>query len=97
MNHRVSENASDYTLPCSVTYGHPGAEAYMVATIDEAGVYPATFVYEAGAKLVDDSVAPAPRIGLFLGQGASIPDPPGLASVQLQGGRSPATPTWIAG
>ena len=67
-----------YTLPYSVTYGHPGPEADVVATVDEAGAYPATFVYETGAKLVDDSVAPAPRIGLFLGQGASIPDPPGM-------------------
>ena len=69
-----------YTTPYSACFGMVGSGATVVATIDEAGQYPATFVYPKGALLVDGvTVTPGKRIGLFIGQGGygSIPDPPG--------------------
>jgi len=57
-----------YTRPFSVGYGLVGPEAEVIATADAAGEYPATFVYEAGTHLLDGSVAPGMRMGLFIGQ-----------------------------
>jgi hypothetical protein len=67
-----------YTLPYSVAFGIPGPEADVIATVDVEGLVPTTFVYATGAELLDGSIAPAPRIGLFLGQDpASNPETPG--------------------
>jgi len=70
-----------YTTPYSACFGIVGAGATVVATIDEAGQYPCTFVYPKGALLFDGvTVTPGKRIGIFVGQGGygSIPDPPGV-------------------
>ena len=60
-----------YTSPYTMAYGIPGNEATIIATADAEGKYPATFVYDRGSRLYDGSVAPAARIGLFLGQAAA--------------------------
>lgn len=54
-----------------------GDGAHVVATVDEQGLYATSFVYEAGSRLADGSTAAGLRIGLFLGQGSSLPTPPG--------------------
>lgn len=54
----------------SLNYGLPSADADVIASIQEDGTFPTLFVYEKGDKLVDGSVAPNKRIGLFLGQAA---------------------------
>ena len=60
-----------YEQPYTLAYGIPGKAATTIATADPAGAYPTTFVYEPGAQLLDGSIAPAARIGLFLGQAAA--------------------------
>ncbi|MCH2125843.1 MAG: DUF1592 domain-containing protein [Pirellulaceae bacterium] len=59
-----------YNEPYTFTFGVPATTATIIATVDEQGRYPATFVYDAGDTLVDGSKAPAARIALFLGQAA---------------------------
>jgi len=69
-----------YTTPYSACFGIVGPGADVIATIDEAGAFPTLFVYEAGSELIDGSITPGMRIGMFIGQGGygSIPDPPGV-------------------
>jgi hypothetical protein len=55
----------------SLNYGLPSPDADVVASVQENGTFPTIFVYEKGDKLVDGSVAPNKRIGLFLGQNAA--------------------------
>jgi len=45
-----------------------GPGATVIATADAAGQYPTEVIYETGSMLYDGSIAPAPRIVLFLGQ-----------------------------
>ena len=69
-----------YEEPFSLNYAAVeslGSGAKVVATVDEAGQYATTFVYEAGSELADGSIAAGKRIALFLGQGSSLPVPPG--------------------
>jgi hypothetical protein len=69
-----------YEEPFSISYAAVeslGAGANVVATVDAAGNYAATFVYEQGAELADGSTAAGRRIGIFLGQGSALPTPPG--------------------
>ena len=62
-----------YDWPYSLNWGNPSADATVVASILADGTFPTTFVYDEGDALVDGSIAPNKRIGLFLGQaGASI-------------------------
>lgn len=55
----------------SFSFGVPSADAEVLASLQEDGSYPTLFVYEEGDTLVDGSVAPNKRIGLFLGQAAN--------------------------
>jgi len=55
----------------SFTFGIPSADADVIASVQPDGSYPTLFVYEKGDKLVDGSIAPNKRIGLFLGQPAA--------------------------
>jgi len=67
-----------YTQPYSVNFGIVGAGAQVAAAADAAGAYPTLFAYPAGATLVDNSLAPARWIGLYLGQApAGNPASPG--------------------
>jgi len=61
-----------FDLPYSLNYGKPSADAKVIASATTNGTYPTLFVYEKGDKLVDGSVVPNKRIGLFLGQAASL-------------------------
>jgi len=61
-----------FNTPYSLNYGRPSADADVVASSLANGTYPTLFVYEKGDKLVDGSVAPNKRIGLFWGQAASL-------------------------
>ena len=72
-----------YAHPYTLAYGIPGKAATTIATADPAGAYPATFVYEQGVRLLDGSVAPAARIGLFLGQ-AAADNPQGNTPLDFQ-------------
>jgi hypothetical protein len=60
-----------YLEPYSVNFGIPAADAVVVATADEGGEFPTLFIYNEGEALVDDTPAPAKRIGFFLGQNAA--------------------------
>ena len=51
-----------YDPPYSLNFGLPSADADVVASVEEDGSYPTIFVYEKGDKLVDDSLAPNPRV-----------------------------------
>jgi formylmethanofuran dehydrogenase subunit D len=55
----------------SFTFGKPSADADVLASLEQDGSFPVLFVYDKGDKLVDGSVAPNKRIGLFLGQAAN--------------------------
>ena len=59
-----------YDRAYTLSWGRPSATAKVIASLDRDGHYPVLFVYETGAKLADGSVAPANRVGLFLGQQA---------------------------
>lgn len=61
-----------YLGPSKLTVGAPGPDARVVARTAEDG-HPAVFHYPAGARLADGSVAPAPRIGLFLADDGLAP------------------------
>ncbi len=61
-----------YSSLYSLNYGKPSADADVVASVLADGSFPTLFVYEKGDKLVDGSVVPNKRIGLFLGQAASL-------------------------
>ena len=61
-----------YNPPYSLNYGKPSADADVIASVRENGEFPCLFVYEKGDKLVDGSVCPNKRIGLFTGQVASL-------------------------
>ena len=61
-----------YNPPYSLNYGKPTADADVIASVRENGEFPCLFVYEKGDKLVDGSVCPNKRIGLFTGQVASL-------------------------
>ena len=61
-----------YEEPYRVAFGVPAGSAVVVATADAEGKAPAMFVYDGGDALVDGSIAPAARMGLFLGQGAAL-------------------------
>ena len=54
----------------SANFGIAAPSADVVATADEEGNFPTTFVYDAGDELIDGTTTPATRIGLFLGQAA---------------------------
>jgi hypothetical protein len=73
-NHRIAGGRSGevmvYDWPYSLNWGNPSADAEVVASILADGTFPTTFVYDKGDKLVDGSVAPNVRIGLFFGQAA---------------------------
>jgi hypothetical protein len=60
-----------YSSPYSLNYGLVSPDAKVVASVQQDGSFPTLFVYEKGDKLVDGSVAPNKRIGLFLGQAAN--------------------------
>lgn len=64
--------AKVFKTPYSLNYGKPSADADVIASVLADGTYPTLFVYEKGDKLVDGSVVPNKRIGLFLGQAASL-------------------------
>ena len=55
----------------SLNYGLPSADADVIASITADGKFPTIFAYEKGDKLVDGSVAPNLRIGMFIGQAAN--------------------------
>lgn len=55
----------------SFNFGVPSADADVLASIEPNGKYPTLFVYEKGDKLVDGSIAPNKRIGMFFGQAAN--------------------------
>jgi hypothetical protein len=57
-----------HTIPYSVNFGTPSPSATVIATADEAGDFPAHYVYEEGDALVDGSIVPATRIAAFIGQ-----------------------------
>jgi hypothetical protein len=67
----LSGKVKVYIQPYSFNYGKPSADADIIATLQPDGSWPTEFVYKKGAKLVDGSVAPNLRIGLFLGQAAN--------------------------
>lgn len=67
----LSGKVKVYGQPYSLTFGVPSADADVVASVNPDGSYPTIFVYEKGDKLVDGSIAPNKRIGLFLGQAAN--------------------------
>ena len=56
----------------SVNYAKPSADADVIASVRENGEFPCIFVYEKGDKLVDGSVCPNKRIGVFTGQVAAL-------------------------
>ncbi|MBM3839383.1 MAG: hypothetical protein FJ398_15715 [Verrucomicrobia bacterium] len=60
-----------YDVLYSLNYGIPSADADVIASITADGKFPTIFVYEKGDKLVDGSVSPNLRIGMFLGQNAN--------------------------
>lgn len=66
----MSGEVQVYDWPYSFSWGIPSGDADVVASILEDGSFPTTFVYDKGDKLVDGSVAPNVRMGLFLGQAA---------------------------
>ena len=75
-----------YDPPYSFNWGIPSADAKVVASIQPDGTFPSLIIYEKGDKLVDGSVAPNRRIGLFLGQTANpnanwVPDFTNLTAV----------------
>jgi hypothetical protein len=76
-----------YIQPYSYNFGVPSADADVVASVQPDGSYPTLFVYEKGDKLVDGSVAPNKRIGLFLGQAAdpNANTPPDVANLTAAG------------
>ncbi|MEO8427226.1 MAG: sugar-binding protein, partial [Verrucomicrobiota bacterium] len=61
-----------YNTLYSLNYATPSADADVVASVEADGKYPTLFVYEKGDKLVDGSVVPNKRIGLYLGQVAAL-------------------------
>jgi len=61
-----------YDPPYSLNYAKPSADADVVASVRENGEFPCIFVYEKGDKLVDGTVCPNKRIGLFTGQVAAL-------------------------
>jgi hypothetical protein len=66
----LSGKVKVYNELYSLNFGLPSADADIVASIQEDGMYPTIFVYEKGDKLVDGSAVPNKRIGFFLGQNA---------------------------
>lgn len=75
-NHPIAAGFAAGKLPVyntrySLNWGVPSADAKVVASAEPDGSYPTIFVYEKGDKLVDGSVAPNKRIGLFIGQAAN--------------------------
>lgn len=67
----LSGKVKVYKEPYSFNFGIPSADADVIASVNADGTYPTFWVYEKGDKLVDGSVAPNKRIGLFLGQAAN--------------------------
>ncbi|MCI0533752.1 MAG: hypothetical protein L0Z50_00845 [Verrucomicrobiales bacterium] len=61
-----------YDPAYSLNYATPSADADVVASLRENGEFPCLFVYEKGDKLVDGTVCPNKRIGLFIGQVAAL-------------------------
>jgi len=61
-----------YDPPYSLSYAKPSADADVIASVRENGEYPCLFVYEKGDRLIDGSVCPNKRIGLFVGQVAAL-------------------------
>lgn len=61
-----------YNPPYSLNYAKPSADADVIASVRENGQYPCLFVYEKGDKLIDGTVCPNKRIGMFMGQVASL-------------------------
>ncbi len=63
--------AKVFSTHYSLNYGTPGADADIIASVQDDGKFPTDWVYEKGDKLVDGSVCPNKRIALFLGQTAA--------------------------
>lgn len=61
-----------YDAPYSANWGNVGSDATIVTSVLSNGSYPSDFVYEKGDALVDGSIAPAKRIGIFLGQAGNL-------------------------
>jgi hypothetical protein len=68
----LTSNVKVYRTHYSFNYGRPSADADVVASLQPDGSFPSLFVYDKGDKLVDGSVVPNKRIGLHLGQAASL-------------------------
>jgi hypothetical protein len=81
-----------YDAPFSANWAKVGEDATVVISVMEDGSFPSDFVYDKGDKLVDGSIAPNKRIGIFLGQGGNLltdPDAGGLKySYMSEDGRS---------
>ncbi len=58
--------------PGKITWGEPTPDATVVART-VTGAHPTVFRYPTGAQLADGSVAPAPRVAVFLGRTALAP------------------------
>lgn len=54
----------------SFSWGRPGAEAVVAATLKSNAARPTIFAYEAGALLADGTAAPARRVAIHLNTGA---------------------------
>jgi hypothetical protein len=61
-----------YDPPYSVNYATVTADADVIASVRENGEFPCIFVYEKGDKLVDGTVCPNKRIGVFTAQVAAL-------------------------
>ena len=57
-----------YNSPYSINWGVLGPDAEVIASGDEAGGFATIFVYEVGDELIDGTVTPGIRIGMYLGQ-----------------------------
>lgn len=68
----LTGNVKVYNTHYSFNYGRPSADADVVASVQPDGTFPTLFVYDKGDKLIDGSTVPNKRIGLHLGQAASM-------------------------
>ena len=68
----ISGKVKIYDQPYNVSFGVPGNSASVIATVGEQEKVPVTFVYNQGDPLIDGTIAPGMRMGLFLGQAAEL-------------------------
>lgn len=67
-----------YKEKFSFNFGKTPVGTRVIATVDEAGEFPTHFEIPKGTTLVDGSITPERRIGIFFAQGSGIvDDPPG--------------------